>query len=180
MRARLVEQGVIDGNWKGETEDRFVATLETEFEAAKSYKANHADWFGRRWSGLNQRPIPETARRNVATGIDQKRFDARARPDADDRYCRKTFTIHKTLSRVIEAKRQMFAEGAGFDWATGEALAFGSLLTRRLQRAAFRAGFWAAARSASAMRCGSTRRTSAKSGARPPCPTAKSKCMTAR
>ena len=23
----------------------------------------------------------------------------------------------------------MFAEGAGFDWATGEALAFGSLLT---------------------------------------------------
>jgi 2-oxoglutarate dehydrogenase E1 component len=38
-------------------------------------------------------------------------------------------TIHKTLGRVIDAKRQMFATGEGFDWATGEALAYGSLVT---------------------------------------------------
>ncbi|MBX9662163.1 2-oxoglutarate dehydrogenase E1 component, partial [Novosphingobium sp.] len=123
---RLVEQGVIDKDWKGENEDRFVATLENEFEAAKSYKANEADWFGGRWSGLNKPADPETARRNVATGIDQKRFDALGRtlttvPEG--------LTIHKTLARVIEAKRQMFGEGQGFDWATAEALAFGSLLT---------------------------------------------------
>ncbi|NEK65717.1 MAG: hypothetical protein G3W67_25510, partial [Xanthomonas perforans] len=37
--------------------------------------------------------------------------------------------IHKTLGRVLDAKRQMFATGASFDWATGEALAFGSLLS---------------------------------------------------
>ena len=123
---RLIEQGVIDKDWKGENEDRFVATLETEFEAAKSYKANEADWFGGRWSGLNKPADPETARRNVATGIDQKRFDALGRtlttvPEG--------LTIHKTLARVIEAKRAMFSEGQGFDWATAEALAFGSLLT---------------------------------------------------
>ena len=123
---RLVDQGVIDRNWKGENEDRFTATLETEFEAAKSYKANEADWFGGRWSGLNKPADPETARRNVATGIDQKRFDALGRtlttvPEG--------LTIHKTLARVIEAKRAMFSESAGFDWATAEALAFGSLLT---------------------------------------------------
>ncbi|MBU6395822.1 MAG: 2-oxoglutarate dehydrogenase E1 component [Sphingomonadales bacterium] len=123
---RLIEQGVIDKDWKGETEDRFVATLEAEFDAAKSYKANHADWFGGRWSGLNKPADPETARRNVATGIDQKRFDALGRTLTT---VPEDLTIHKTLGRVIEAKKQMFAEGEGFDWATGEALAFGSLLT---------------------------------------------------
>jgi 2-oxoglutarate dehydrogenase E1 component len=76
---KLVAQGVIDGNWKGESEDHFVATLETEFEAAKSYKPNAADWFGGRWSGLNKPADPVTARRNVATGIDQKLFDSLGR-----------------------------------------------------------------------------------------------------
>jgi 2-oxoglutarate dehydrogenase E1 component len=37
--------------------------------------------------------------------------------------------IHKTLGRVIEGRRAMFESGSGFDWATGEALAFGSLLS---------------------------------------------------
>jgi 2-oxoglutarate dehydrogenase E1 component len=123
---RLVDQNVIDAVWKGETEDHFVATLETEFEAAKSYKANHADWFGGRWSGLNKPADPETARRNVPTGIDQKLFDSLGRTLTT---VPQDLTIHKTLGRVIEAKRQMFTEGTGFDWATGEALAFGSLVT---------------------------------------------------
>ncbi|EGD58136.1 alpha-ketoglutarate decarboxylase [Novosphingobium nitrogenifigens DSM 19370] len=123
---KLVAQGVIDGNWKGESEDHFVATLETEFEAAKSYKPNAADWFGGRWSGLNKPADPVTARRNVATGIDQKLFDSLGRvlttvPEG--------LTIHKTLGRVIDAKREMFRSGKDFDWATGEALAFGSLAT---------------------------------------------------
>ena len=30
---------------------------------------------------------------------------------------------------MIDAKREMFASGQGFDWATGEALAFGSLVS---------------------------------------------------
>ena len=123
---RLIEQGVIDAAWKTGTEEAFVATLESEFEAAKSYKANEADWFGGRWSGLNRPADPVTARRNVPTGIDAKLFDSLGRvlttvPDG--------LTVHKTLGRVIDAKRDMFRAGAGFDWATGEALAFGSLAT---------------------------------------------------
>ncbi|MBM3613851.1 MAG: 2-oxoglutarate dehydrogenase E1 component, partial [Alphaproteobacteria bacterium] len=39
------------------------------------------------------------------------------------------FDLHKTVGRQLEAKREMFATGKGFDWATAEALAFGSLLT---------------------------------------------------
>jgi 2-oxoglutarate dehydrogenase E1 component len=121
---RLVSQGVIDKSWAGETEMRFTQVLEQEFEGSKSYKANEADWFAGRWSGLSKPADPEGARRNIQTGIDRKLFDSLGRtlttvPEG--------LSIHKTLARVLDAKREMFASGQGFDWATAEALAFGSL-----------------------------------------------------
>jgi 2-oxoglutarate dehydrogenase E1 component len=124
--ARLIDEGVIDKHWAGEEADRFVAVLETEFEAGKNYKPNEADWFGGRWAGLNKPVDPETSRRNVETAIEPKLFESLGRTlttvpgDLD---------IHRTLKRVIDAKAQMFADGDGFDWATAEALAFGSLVT---------------------------------------------------
>ncbi|OQW44111.1 MAG: 2-oxoglutarate dehydrogenase E1 component [Proteobacteria bacterium SG_bin6] len=122
---KLIAQGVVDQAWIDETVKQFTLLLEGEFEAGQSYKPNKADWFAGRWSGLHAPADPETARRNIETGIDTKLFDAIGRvlttvPDS--------VTIHKTLARVIDAKRAMFQTGEGFDWATGEALAFGSLL----------------------------------------------------
>ncbi|SFG34634.1 2-oxoglutarate dehydrogenase E1 component [Novosphingobium sp. CF614] len=122
--ARLKAEGVIDDAFLTETEAAFNAYLEEQFEAAKTYKSNQADWFGGQWSGFNKPADPETARRNVHTGIEAKLFDSLGRvltaPPED-------LTIHKTLGRVIDAKREMFKTGEGFDWATAEALAFGSL-----------------------------------------------------
>lgn len=123
---RLVEEGVVEGDYLGEYADGFVANLEEEFEAAKTYKANEADWFAGRWSGFNRPNDPEGARRNAPTGIENKLFESLGRtlttvPD--------DLTIHKTLNRVLDAKRQAFKSGEGFDWATGEALAFGSLVS---------------------------------------------------
>jgi 2-oxoglutarate dehydrogenase E1 component len=123
---RLVSQGVIDGNWAGEHAAQFVAHLEGEFSAAAGYKANQADWFGGRWKGLSKPADPETARRNVETGISKKLMDSLGRTLTT---VPEDLTIHPTLSRVLDAKNKMFAGGEGFDWATGEALAFGSLLS---------------------------------------------------
>lgn len=124
--SRLKAAGVIDDAYLAETEAHFTGLLEEHFAAAKDYKANEADWFGGRWSGFNKPMDPETARRNVPTGIEQKLFDSLGRtlttvPEG--------LTIHKTLARVLDAKREMFNSGEGFDWATGEALAYGSLLS---------------------------------------------------
>lgn len=124
--ARLVEEGVIDRNWAGETAAHFIAVLDQEFEAGKTYKANEADWFGGRWSGLNKPADPETARRNINTAIEPKLFESLGRTLTT---VPQDHEIHKTLSRVIDAKREMFETGEGFDWATAEALAFGSLVT---------------------------------------------------
>ncbi|WP_373492449.1 2-oxoglutarate dehydrogenase E1 component [Parasphingorhabdus sp.] len=123
---RLVEEGVIDDKWGDATRAAFSEHLETEFQAAADYKADKADWFGGRWQGLHIPADPETARRNVETAIDAKLFDSLGRtlatvPDGHK--------IHKTLGRVLEAKAQMFKTGENFDWATGEALAYGSLVS---------------------------------------------------
>ena len=123
---RLVEQGVIDGNWANDHATRFVAQLEEEFTAGQNYKANEADWFGGRWAGLSKPADPETARRNVETGLSRKLLEGLGRtlttvPEGHN--------IHPTLARILEAKKAMFTKGEGFDWATGEALAFGGLLS---------------------------------------------------
>lgn len=123
---RLVEQGVIDENWSAEHAMRFTQVLEQEFKAAAEYKPNDADWFGGRWAGLNKPADPETARRNVETGMSRKLLESLGRtlttvPEGHN--------VHPTLARVLSAKKDMFTNGEGFDWATAEALAFGSLLS---------------------------------------------------
>ncbi|MET1754930.1 2-oxoglutarate dehydrogenase E1 component [Novosphingobium sp. RD2P27] len=123
---RLKDDGVIDDAFVSETEDRFTGYLEEQFQAAKSYEANEADWFGGQWSGFHKPADPETARRNVDTNIEPKLFESLGRtlttvPEG--------LQIHKTLGRVLDAKREMFKSGEGFDWATAEALAFGSLVS---------------------------------------------------
>jgi 2-oxoglutarate dehydrogenase E1 component len=123
--ARLEQQGVIEAGWVDGEVQAFTTLLEGEFEAAKSYLPNKADWFEGAWSGLGRPDEAITERRNVATGCDE----------ATAREIGKVLTnvpadvaIHKTLARIVDARREMFESGAGFDWATAEALAFGTLL----------------------------------------------------
>src|SRR3546814_5904180 len=67
--ARLTEEGEVDQAWIEAHVAQFTELLEGEFEAAKSYLPNKADWFGGRWSGLSKPAGPETERRNVETAI---------------------------------------------------------------------------------------------------------------
>jgi 2-oxoglutarate dehydrogenase E1 component len=41
------------------------------------------------------------------------------------------FILHPNLKRLMQQKKQMFETGEGIDWATAEALAFGSLLLEK-------------------------------------------------
>ncbi len=123
---RLIAEGVVDQAWIDDQWKAFDTLMEGEFEAGASYKPNKADWFAGRWSGLHAPADPENARRNVETGIDRKLFDSLGRTLTT---VPESVVIHKTLGRVLDAKREMFRSGEGFDWATGEALAFGALLS---------------------------------------------------
>ena len=122
---RLVTEGVIDEEWIDGAIDEFNALLEDEFEAGSNYLPNKADWFGGRWGGLGAPADPETARRGIGSGVEEKTLRSigdilTTVPDE--------VHIHKTLGRILDAKRAMFESGVGFDWATAEALAYGSLV----------------------------------------------------
>jgi 2-oxoglutarate dehydrogenase E1 component len=120
---RLVKDDLIP---EGEVEDmkaQFQSFLNDEFEAGKTYKPNKADWLDGRWSHLDREgenyqrgetAISEDTMREVGTAITRI-------PDG--------FNLHRTVGRLVEARARMFETGRGFDWATAEALAFGSLLT---------------------------------------------------
>jgi 2-oxoglutarate dehydrogenase E1 component len=124
---RLKKEGVVTDERVKAMEDAFIARLDQEFETAKSYKPNSADWFEGKWAGLGRPDEDITERRAADTGVAldllQKVGETLTRiPDG--------FTIHKTLARTLDAKREMFKSGEGLDWATGEALAFGTLLSQ--------------------------------------------------
>ncbi|ROU01162.1 2-oxoglutarate dehydrogenase E1 component [Histidinibacterium lentulum] len=121
---RLVKDGLIP---EGEIEDMkaaFQAHLNEEFEAGKTYRPNKADWLDGRWSHMDR--MKQGKYQRGKTWIRRETFDqiGTALTRAPD-----GFSMHRTVERLIETKRQMFDAGEGFDWATAEALAFGSLLT---------------------------------------------------
>ncbi|WP_170346354.1 2-oxoglutarate dehydrogenase E1 component [Ruegeria atlantica] len=120
---RLVKDGLIP---EGEIEDMkaaFQAHLNDEFEAGKDYKPNKADWLDGRWSHLDKNK-DEYMRGETAITPETMAEIGGALTRAPS-----GFAMHKTVGRLLEHKKQMFETGKGFDWATGEALAFGSLLT---------------------------------------------------
>jgi 2-oxoglutarate dehydrogenase E1 component len=122
---RLIEEGVVDQPWIDQATRAYVEHLEQEFEGAISYLPNKADWFEGRWAGLGRPDEPVLGRRNIQTAIGE---DEVRRLGAQLTTVPEGFTVHKTLQRILDAKKQMFASGEGFDWATAEALAFGSLI----------------------------------------------------
>jgi len=119
---RLVADGLIP---EGEIEDMkaaFQATLNEEFEAGKNYRPNKADWLDGRWKHLEREHSEYDA---GATAITPELL---AEVGAALTRAPESFDLHKTVARQLETKAQMFAKGVGFDWATAEALAFGSLV----------------------------------------------------
>jgi 2-oxoglutarate dehydrogenase E1 component len=122
---RLIAEGVVDPAWIDRATEDYVAHLEEEFQSAVSYLPNKADWFEGRWAGLGRPDEPVLGRRNTATAIGE---DELSRLGKVLTTVPQGFNIHKTLQRVVDGRKAMFDSGEGFDWATAEALAFGSLL----------------------------------------------------
>ncbi|MCB6178531.1 2-oxoglutarate dehydrogenase E1 component [Rhodobacter sp. Har01] len=119
---RLVADGLIP---EGEIEDMkaaFQARLNEEFEAGRNFKPNKADWLDGRWKNMQPKDL-ETYQRGetyLPPEVLEEVASALTRVPAG-------FELHKTVVRQLEAKKEMFATGRGIDWATAEALAFGSL-----------------------------------------------------
>ncbi len=121
---QLIEEGVITEEGANQMVADFQAKLEADFDAAKSYKVNKADWLEGKWAGLGALDDEEEMReertdvsKEVLTEVGQAISRA---PE--------NFNVNRKILRQLEAKRKMIETGEGIDWATGEALAFGTLV----------------------------------------------------
>jgi 2-oxoglutarate dehydrogenase E1 component len=118
---RLIEEGVVTQAQVDAWIVEFNEFLESEFETAKSYQANKADWLDGKWAGLA--PTADEQRRT--TGVPrQKLLDLGLKMTAIP----ERVAVHKTVERVIQARHEAIKTGEGIDWATAEHLAFATLL----------------------------------------------------
>ena len=121
---RLIAENVLTQADFDKAKADWRAKLDTELEAGTSYKPNKADWLDGKWAGLKIAHEDEEPRRGV-TGVDVATLKAIGTqitkvPDG--------FRIHRTVQRFLDARAKAIASGEGIDWATGEALAFCSLM----------------------------------------------------
>ncbi|MCA3419385.1 MAG: 2-oxoglutarate dehydrogenase E1 component [Roseomonas sp.] len=122
---RLAQEGYVPSESSKAMLDAFNARLEEAFEASQSYRPNKADWLEGHWSGLRPAGSTDEAEQLEATSVAPEILkevgEALSRVPAD-------FGVNSKIARQLEQKRQAIETGEGIDWATGEALAFGSLL----------------------------------------------------
>ena len=120
---RLHESGVFPREEQDTFKDQYKEDLSSRLEKGKKKKEkDDRDGFGGSvWKGFQR----EYSHEPVQTGISEKmlrRIVEQITTFPDD------FAIHSKLKRIVGGRAKMLEEKGRFDWATGEALAFGSLL----------------------------------------------------
>ncbi len=121
---RLIADGVMTEGEVEKAKADWRARLDAELEAGSGYKPNKADWLDGKWAGFKSADQEEDARRGV-TGVDVNVLKDIGRkitkvPDG--------FRVHRTIQRFLENRLKAIDNGVGIDWATGEALAFCTLM----------------------------------------------------
>ncbi|NBX03193.1 MAG: 2-oxoglutarate dehydrogenase E1 component [Alphaproteobacteria bacterium] len=119
---KLVAEGTLS---QGDVDAKFAefkAFFEKEYEMAKTFKPNKADWLEGQWAGLEK---PKGEHPDGDTGVDLKKLKeiGMALGKVPEH-----ITVNSKVVRQMEAKRKMMETGEGLDWSMGEALGYGSLL----------------------------------------------------
>ncbi len=119
---RLIDEGVVaEGEAEGMVREMWER-LDRDFDAAKTYKPNKADWFEGAWAGFDKARGYDARRGKTSVALKTLRQVGEGLTRVPE-----GFTAHRKILRQLDAKKKMFSSGEGIDWATAEALAFGTL-----------------------------------------------------
>jgi 2-oxoglutarate dehydrogenase E1 component len=100
---------------------KFKNLLTEQLKTAKEYKPK-LEWYEGVWSRF--KPERGKDKRGI-TGVAKNKL---IKIGEKINFIPKKFNIHRTIKKIIENKKKMFFTEIGFDWATAEQLAFGTLL----------------------------------------------------
>ncbi|UXN02917.1 MULTISPECIES: 2-oxoglutarate dehydrogenase E1 component [unclassified Bartonella] len=122
---RLISEGLLTAEEFEAQRQKWRDKLEIEFEAGSAYKPNKADWLDGAWTGLRAADNADEQRRG-ATGVAVKTLKEIGSKLVE---IPEGFQVHRTIQRFLDNRTKMIETGEGIDWATAEALAFGTLVT---------------------------------------------------
>jgi 2-oxoglutarate dehydrogenase E1 component len=119
---QLISEGVVTKEECGTIRANVNEYLAAQYEAGKTWETKDRDWLSSHWDGFKSEAQRSSIRN---TGVDKKTLQTigaahcQVPPD---------FKVHPLLKKIFGERRQAVELGEGIDWATAEALAFGSLL----------------------------------------------------
>ncbi|KAK2467971.1 hypothetical protein APHAL10511_000266 [Amanita phalloides] len=120
---KLMLENVMNGNEISTVRNEYKAYLESELGNVTSYVPRAAilqdQWTGIVW------PTSDKAEHDPATGVNQ---DILVRVGKSSVAAPSNFELHPKLHRHVKNRLQSIETGRGIDWATAEAMAFGSLM----------------------------------------------------
>jgi 2-oxoglutarate dehydrogenase E1 component len=121
---QLIAEGTLTEAQVEEIYAKVRTRLDEDFEASKSYKPNKADWLEGKWTGFTTAPSAEERKGDTAATMDHLKEVGAAISTVPE-----SFTLNPKLRRFFDNRKKAIEAGEGIDWATGESLAFGTLLT---------------------------------------------------
>jgi len=118
---RLVKEGSIKAEEFEKMKNDFKNLLEEQHKTAKDYKPK-IEWYEGTWS----RYKPEKGKdKRGRSGVDLAKIE---KISEKINSIPSTVNVHKTISKVLELRKQSVIKKKGIDWSTAESLAFGALL----------------------------------------------------
>ncbi|MBU1336327.1 MAG: 2-oxoglutarate dehydrogenase E1 component [Alphaproteobacteria bacterium] len=121
---KLVAEGHLTAAEIDKLKADWRAKLESEFEAGQDYRPNKADWLDGAWKDF--KPADQEGPRRGDTGVEIEQL---AKIGTALTRIPEGFNVHKTVKRFMDNRLAAIESGEGIDWATAEALAFGTLVT---------------------------------------------------
>ncbi|KAJ3110084.1 2-oxoglutarate dehydrogenase E1 component [Phlyctochytrium bullatum] len=123
---QLLSEGTVTPEEVKAMKDRVWNILEENYTSSKTYKANNKEWVSSNWTGFKSpAQLAEETVVSKPTGVDLELLThigigASTYPQG--------FTVHSNLAKILRAREKTVKDGEGIDWATAEAMAFGTLL----------------------------------------------------
>ncbi|QGR02347.1 2-oxoglutarate dehydrogenase E1 component [Ehrlichia ruminantium] len=127
---QLVNDKVITQDYLDSLEAKFQSMLNQEFVNSESYSPNQADWFRKNWENFRRPIIGHFADYLSNTGVSEQELLKLASALSN---IPENFDVNKKILRVLTARFESVSSGKNIDWATGEALAFASLLSENIK-----------------------------------------------
>lgn len=119
---KLLEGGDVSADELSTIKKNVLSVIEAAFEESHTFQMNKNDWLESKWKGYKDWKELSFIRN---TGV-----DVEVLRKLGHKLCEipSDFNIYGQLRKVINQRNEAIAAGSGVDWATAEALAFGTLL----------------------------------------------------